>query len=437
MSETNISKRMRDDWNKRAREDANFYVAFGRRGQDASEFFDTAREVVLGLREELKRLPPADPRSRRALEIGCGPGRIIKHIHSWFGEIHGVDVSDEMIAMARQNLEGIPHAHVHATNGSKLDQFASDSFDFIYSYAVFQHIPSKEVVFSYLEEAHRVLKPGGIIRCQMNSLPPAGKDADTWSGISIRGEEAAMFAWNHDLQLLALEGAGTQYMWLTLRKRPEGWRHSLDALAESKPPAGIRRLTNSESSEPLAPNRGRFSCVSLWVEDLDDEADLNGIQVLIGGRPAVATYIGVLRPDGLRQLSAVLPPGLETGLQSVELLWMNRRASNQVLLRVIPPGPPVPRITAVTDGVNYLSGARILTGSVKLTIEDAWNIDEFAASVEGQPVEHVETLCTDARVARYEVNFRLPARLGPGSKKLYPKLGRRALAPIDLEIATT
>src|SRR5450759_5997911 len=85
---------------------------------------------------------------------------------SHFGEIHGVDVSDEMIRIGREKLRGIPHAHLHATDGSSLGMFADDSFDMVYSYAVFQHIPSKEVVLEYLRETHRVLKPGGIFRGQ-------------------------------------------------------------------------------------------------------------------------------------------------------------------------------------------------------------------------------------------------------------------------------
>ena len=32
---------MRADWNERAGEDANYYVAFGRREQDDEEFFST------------------------------------------------------------------------------------------------------------------------------------------------------------------------------------------------------------------------------------------------------------------------------------------------------------------------------------------------------------------------------------------------------------
>ena len=67
----------------------------------------------------MKRLPPAaNPRARRALEIGCGPGRLMRPMSRHFGEIHGVDVSDEMIRLAREKLRGMPHAHAHRTTGA-------------------------------------------------------------------------------------------------------------------------------------------------------------------------------------------------------------------------------------------------------------------------------------------------------------------------------
>ena len=133
-----VSERMQRDWNERAREDAHFYVAFGRHDQDDEEFFATAKEMVTALEYDLKRLPPgANRRAWRALEIGCGPGRLMKPLSRHFGEIHGIDVSDEMIARARVNLRGIPHAHVHHTTGADLAPFADDSFDFVYSFAVF------------------------------------------------------------------------------------------------------------------------------------------------------------------------------------------------------------------------------------------------------------------------------------------------------------
>ena len=115
-----VTEQMRRDWNERAREDAHFYVAFGRREQDDEEFFATAEEVVQGLEWELRRFAVnANRRAWRALEIGCGPGRLMKPMSRHFGEIHGVDVSDEMIARARQNLRSVPHAHPHATSGSR------------------------------------------------------------------------------------------------------------------------------------------------------------------------------------------------------------------------------------------------------------------------------------------------------------------------------
>ena len=38
-----VTERMRSEWNERAREDAHFYVAFGRREQDDDEFFADCR----------------------------------------------------------------------------------------------------------------------------------------------------------------------------------------------------------------------------------------------------------------------------------------------------------------------------------------------------------------------------------------------------------
>src|SRR4051812_33394888 len=162
---------MQRDWNERAREDAHFYVAFGRRDQDPEEFFATGAEVVKGLEWEMRRFGPGgNRRAWRALEIGCGPGRLMRPMSKHFGEIHGVDVSDEMIRRAHANLSDIRHAHPHHSSGADLAEYADESFEFVYSYAVFQHIPSRDVVMQYLREAHRVLKPGGILRVQMNGL---------------------------------------------------------------------------------------------------------------------------------------------------------------------------------------------------------------------------------------------------------------------------
>ncbi len=210
---------MRADWNERAREDANYYVAFGRRDQDDNEFLSTATDVIRDLEGELKRLAADVPAAtRRALEIGCGPGRLMRPMSRHFGEIHGVDVSDEMIAHAKEKLRDISWAHAHHASGSDLAQFPSDHFDFVYSYAVFQHIPSAEVVFSYLRETIRVLKPGGFARLQINGLPRSARAYTTWEGVRIGGDEIYAFTREHGIRLLSLTGVDTQYMWTSWQK---------------------------------------------------------------------------------------------------------------------------------------------------------------------------------------------------------------------------
>src|ERR1700722_13336903 len=217
-SENAVSERMRADWNERAREDAHYYVAFVGRDQDEAEFHATATDVLRSIEAQFKRLPAkANRRAWRALEIGCGPGRLVKPLSRHFGEIHGVDVSDEMIRLARERLADIPHAHFHATNGASLAQFADDSFEFIYSYAVFQHIPSRDVVLEYMREIRRLLKPGGVFHGQFNGVAPPG-DADTWSGVSFSADDLHAFTRENGLQLLNLEGEHTQYLWKTRLK---------------------------------------------------------------------------------------------------------------------------------------------------------------------------------------------------------------------------
>ena len=216
----------------------------------------------------------------------------------YFTEIHGVDVSDEMVRLAEEKLHDVPNARVRVNDGAGLGSFPDESFDFVYSYAVFQHIPSREVVFEYLREARRVLKAGGCLRCQINSLPPRSESCDTWCGVSISAREIAEFAREQRFQLLALEGASTQYMWVTLRRPPATWLpRPATRLTE------IRRITNAFSSEPFVPSRGRLACVSLRLEGWPEECDLNDLEAAVGGIPAEPCYIGPREADGLQQLN--------------------------------------------------------------------------------------------------------------------------------------
>jgi SAM-dependent methyltransferase len=425
---------MRSDWDRRAREDANYYAAFGRREQEEAEFQATAVDVVRDLDRELRRLGRhPNTASLRALEVGCGPGRIMLPMSTRFGEIHGVDISAEMVRLARERLRETPNAHALVNNGADLGAFADESFDFVYSYAVFQHIPSREVVFDYLRETRRVLKSGGLARCQINGLPASPAGYDTWHGVRIGAGEVAQFARENDFQLLALEGVDTQYMWVTLRKQPRGWHADL---VRRRPAtrAAIRRITNAFSTEPLAPCRGRFASISLWIEGLPAECDLLHLDVLIGTAKASPFYIGPLENDGLQQLNVSLPSGIGTGLHPVLPVWLGEPLCPAATLRVVPPGPSVPRVIAVSDAVDLLSGTRIRSGIVKVVLEEVERISTFEAFVDAQPATRTETFCVDPVPQRHEVNFHLPSAIGPGEHVLEIRLGRRRFSLFTIEI---
>lgn len=418
---------MRADWNERAREDAHYYVAFGRREQDDDEFFATAADVIRDLEGELKRLPPDGPsRTRRALEIGCGPGRLLRPMSRHFAEIHGVDVSDEMVRQAKEKLRGIPHAHPHAIGGCDLALFPDGHFDFVYSYAVFQHIPSEEVVFSYLRETVRVLKPGGIARLQICGLPRGDKEATTWDGARISADEVRAFTRAQRVRLLSLTGVDTQYMWTTWQKPP----------LDSAIPAGscvIRSVSNALSGEQAVPSEGRLACATLWIEGLPSACDLNSLRAFLDGVPGTGCYIGPA-VNGLSQFNVFLPKGVRTGIVPVRLEWLGEPIAAEATVRVITPGPAVPRLTAVSDGVNLMSYQHIASGTMKVAIEEAGAIDGFAATVDGRAVERIETFRTDPLSDRWEVNFHLPAGTAPGGHVLEIHLGRRLLTRIGIEV---
>jgi ubiquinone/menaquinone biosynthesis C-methylase UbiE len=424
---------MRAEWNERAREDARYYVAFGRRGQEEEEFFASASDVVYSLEEELKRLPRnLPPEARRALEIGCGPGRLMRPMSRNFGELHGVDVSDEMIRLAQERFGASRSIHLRVTSGADLAPLASDYFDFVYSYAVFQHIPSREVVLAYCDEIRRVLKDGGLARLQLNGLPPASTPPNTWEGVRFSREDVAGYARSHDFQLLVLEGEGTQYMSTTWRKQPKGWRANLKSTGA---PAKVQRAGNAHTDEPFVAQSGRFAQVSFHMEQLSPDCDLNDLRVGFEGVAGTPCCIGAPEWDGVHQIKVLLPPRVRTGMVPVELLWLGKPLCPRVWLRVIPRGPVVPRVCSVSDGTNLLAGSRIESGIVKLVMEDVVDAKAVSALVDGRPLDDLESLSTDALTGRFEFNFRLPAGLTPGIHRIEVCPGSRRLPPVAIEVA--
>lgn len=91
--------------------------------------------------------------NHKTLEIGCGPGVMLKQLKEKGIAVKGIDTNEKYVIWARNEL-GLD---ANETCGEKLE-FPDNSFDVILSFDVFEHIPDSEL---HLREVKRVLKKGG------------------------------------------------------------------------------------------------------------------------------------------------------------------------------------------------------------------------------------------------------------------------------------
>ncbi len=94
------------------------------------------------------------------LELGCGIGRIIKHLSVHCRYIYGVDISEKMLAHGANWLRGIQNVELIRCNGKDLGNLPDGWVDFVYSLLVLQHM-DKNDAYVYLKEIFRILKDGG------------------------------------------------------------------------------------------------------------------------------------------------------------------------------------------------------------------------------------------------------------------------------------
>lgn len=218
-----LQNKMREDWDRRARENAYHYIHTGRDEWSKDEFFETGRQVIAEqvLNDMGNICQGRSAKDLRVLEIGCGAGRLTRALAETFGEVHGVDVSDEMISLARENLASVSNIHLIRNNGADLAGLPDGSFDFAFSYIVFQHISSRAIIESYVHEVRRVLKPGSLFKFQLQGHPETQpQDGDTWIGPPYSVEQAYELAEKCGFELRYHHGAGTQYFWLWLFEPP-------------------------------------------------------------------------------------------------------------------------------------------------------------------------------------------------------------------------
>jgi len=362
-----IAHVMKREWDERARLDAKWFINTLRFQQSEEEFDRSgAIEVERILAEDLTFLTERrDPKTLRLLEVGCGLGRMTRHLAKIFGEVVGIDVSGEMIRQARQRLSDLNNVQLHETNGVDLAPFPDECFDLILAARVFQHVPSPQIIASNISEAWRVLKPGCIFRFQTNSLTSFGYEEiekDTWTGASFSESEIRHFAKKSGAQLISIYGVDTLSCWTTIRKCSSPRSASEDI--------GLPRIEYyGRTSDPqikTIPTRGADASLTISVSGLDcSQIDCNSIAIDLNERIILPRYTGPVRHnlqdqlkdsineelDRLTQIEFSIPGDTPSGLLPVRLI-IGDSYSDPINLEFKEEPPIPPKICAIVNAFD-------------------------------------------------------------------------------------
>lgn len=132
-------------------------------------FFADGRAEIATVMASVDRVWKSMPR-RRALDFGCGVGRLTQALCEHFDECDGVDISPSMITLADTYNRYAERCRYHLNERNDLTLFPDNSFDFVNTALVLQHM-EPQYSAKYLAEFLRVLAPGGLLVFQL----PAGR----------------------------------------------------------------------------------------------------------------------------------------------------------------------------------------------------------------------------------------------------------------------
>src|SRR3954470_9475186 len=91
-------------------------------------------------------------------DVGCGPGYVTDHLHQAGVDAFGIDLSPEMVAMARRDYPGL---RFEVGTMTDLD-LADDSVVGIVAFWSVIHVPDHAIP-GVFEQFHRVLRPQGLL----------------------------------------------------------------------------------------------------------------------------------------------------------------------------------------------------------------------------------------------------------------------------------
>ena len=165
---------MQSEWNARAKENAYHWVVSSKQQWDKDAYYaegekDIEKRVMPFFAE--RGISQEKYSVFSVLDIGCGTGRLCRALSKRFRSVTGIDISEEMLKHAKEDNADLANVRWVHGSGSDLSGIADASMDFVFSFIVFQHIPSKSVIRKYFQEVFRILKPGGLFKIQVRGIP--------------------------------------------------------------------------------------------------------------------------------------------------------------------------------------------------------------------------------------------------------------------------
>jgi trans-aconitate methyltransferase len=175
-------------------------------GWEPTEFFATGEadiEELLATAAQLGR----PTRHERALDFGCGVGRLTRALARRFDEAVGIDVSERMLEHARRLNADTPNVTFASS-----DEPPPEPFDLVVANLVLQHLPTKALARVYIGRLIKATRPDGLLVFQLPTKLPLARRLQPrrrlYKPLRTRvGAERLHAAGLHPVRLLALPEA--------------------------------------------------------------------------------------------------------------------------------------------------------------------------------------------------------------------------------------
>lgn len=215
-----FSSILKKDWEERAQEDSSLFVMAEPKAEE-ERIIESGKHDFFT--EIYPRIKDYHISHSHVLEIGCGIGRLGYYMADISEKYYGVDISRKLLSIAEERLKEFDNVYFFETNGYDLEGIEDNSVDVVYEYICFQHIPSEEIIESYIREMDRVLKEEGIALLHGRDVQGIHTDdnysGNTWHGCQMSPELIRESIKGTSLCIISEEGIQTDRYWVILQKK--------------------------------------------------------------------------------------------------------------------------------------------------------------------------------------------------------------------------